>query len=334
MTHFVEDKVKYVAVDGMGGDFAPHAVIEGVLEAARSGVPILLFGPEKKLSRYLTEHCEEWQSLGIKLVQAADEIGMAEEPVYAVRKKSESSLVKAVQAVAAGDAQAVFSAGNSGALMAASLFFLGRQEGIDRPAIAGLLPTLKGSVIALDLGANVDCRPHYLQQFADLGSAYAEKLLNITAPRVGLLSNGAERGKGSLLVKQATALLEESSLNFIGNIEPIDIINHAVDVIVCDGFSGNILLKAMEATATMMRHSLAHELSSGAFMRDQGDSERMRTLFEAALQRLDSRFGEAAQSGARLLGINGIVLVGHGAARSASIARSIRKAYNIILAEK
>ncbi len=334
MTHLIDDRIRYVAVDGMGGDFAPHAVIEGVLEAARSGVPILLFGPEKKLSRYLTEQYEGWQQLGIKVVQASDEIGMAEEPVYAVRKKPDSSLVKAVQAVATGQAHAVFSAGNSGALMAASLFLLGREEGIDRPAIAGLLPTLKGSVIALDLGANVDCRPHYMQQFAEMGSAYAEKLLNLSSPRVGLLSNGAERGKGSLLVKQSAAVLEESSLNFIGNIEPIDIINHAVDVVVCDGFSGNVLLKTMEATATMIRHSLAHELSSGAFMRDHTEGEKTRALFEAALQRLDNRFGEAAQSGARLLGINGIVLVGHGAARTESIARSIRKAYNIILAEK
>lgn len=334
MTHLIDDQIRYVAVDGMGGDFAPHAVIEGVLEAARSGVPILLFGPEKKLTRYLTEQCAEWESFGIKVIQAGEEIGMAEEPVYAVRKKPDSSLVKAVNAVASGQAQAVFSAGNSGALMAASLFLLGRQEGIERPAIAGLLPTLKGSVIALDLGANVDCRPHYLQQFAEMGSAYAQKLLALESPRVGLLSNGAERGKGSLLVKQAAALLEESPLNFIGNIEPVDIINHSADVIVCDGFSGNVLLKTMEATAAMIRHSLAHELSTGAFMRDHSEGDRTRGLFEAALLRLDNRFGEAAQSGARLLGINGIVIVGHGASRVESIARSIRKAYNIILAEK
>ena len=327
-------KTRYVAVDGMGGDFAPHAVLEGVLEAARSGVPILLFGPEKKLVRYLSEQCPEWETLGIKVVPTTEIVGMAEEPVYAVRKKQDSSLVKAVQAVAQGQAHAVFSAGNSGALMAAALFALGRQEGIDRPAIAGLLPTLKGSAIALDLGANVDCRPHYLCQFAEMGSVYAQKLLGIESPRVAILSNGAERGKGSLLVKQAALLLEESSLNFIGNVEPIDIVNHAADVIVCDGFSGNVLLKTMEATASMIKHAFAHELSSGGATRNAADSERVSTMLELVLRSLDERFGEAAQSGARLLGVNGIVLVGHGSAQASSISRSIKKAYNIILAEK
>ena len=326
-------QARYVAVDGMGGDFAPHAVIEGVLEAARSGVPIKLFGPEKKMVRYLQEQCPEWKSLGIILVDAQEVVGMAEEPVYAVRKKIESSLVKAVQAVATGEAHAVFSAGNSGALMAAALFTLGRQEGIDRPAIAGLLPTLKGSVIALDLGANVDCRPHFLEQFAHMGSVYAQNLLGIAEPRIGILSNGAERGKGSLLVKQAAALLEESSLHFIGNIEPIDIINHGADVIVCDGFSGNVLLKTMEATAAMIKHAFANELSQGGVARDQAESERIRGMLEIALRSLDERFGEAAQSGARLLGVNGIVLVGHGSAHALSISRSIKKAHSIILAE-
>jgi len=327
-------KARYVAVDGMGGDFAPHAVIEGVLDAARGGVPIMLFGPESKLVRYLSEQCPGWESLGIKVVQAGEVVGMAEEPVFAVRKKPDSSLVQAVRAVADGKAHAVFSAGNSGALMAASLFVLGRQEGIERPAIAGLLPTLKGSVIALDLGANVDCRPHYLQQFAEMGSAYAQKLLKLSHPRVGLLSNGAERGKGTVLVKQAAALLEESSIHFIGNVEPIDIINHGADVVVCDGFAGNVLLKTMEATATLIRHTLAHELSNGGLLRDVQEGERVRTKFEEALVALDARFGEAAQSGARLLGVNGIVIVGHGASHAVSISRSIRKAYNIILAEK
>ncbi len=327
-------KAHYVAVDGMGGDFAPHAVIEGVLEAAKAGVPIMLFGPENKLVRYLSEQYPEWESLGIKVVQAGEIIGMAEEPVFAVRKKPDSSLVKAVQSIADGKTHAVFSAGNSGALMAAALFILGRQEGIDRPAIAGLLPTLKGSVIALDLGANVDCRPHYLQQFAEMGSLYAEKLLAISEPRIGLLSNGAERGKGTVLVKQAAALLEESSLNFIGNVEPIDVINHCADVVVCDGFAGNVMLKTMEATASMIRHSLAQELSNGGLLRDTQDGDKVRAKLEEALVSLDNRFGEAAQSGARLLGVNGIVVVGHGASHAVSISRSIRKAYNIILAEK
>lgn len=322
-----------VAVDGTGGDFAPHAVIQGVLEAARAGVPILLCGPEKKMVRYLTEQCEEWESLGIQVRHAPESIGMAEEPVLAVRRKQESSLVKAVQAVRNGDACAVVSAGNSGALMASALFILGRQEGIDRPAIAGLLPTLKGQVLALDLGANVDCKPHYLEQFAYMGSSYAKKLLSLSSPRVAMLSNGAERGKGTQLVKQAALLLEESPLNFVGNVEPIDIINHCADVVVCDGFSGNVLLKTMEATALMIKHSMAHDLSAGGIARD-AQGETIRKMLEGALERMEERFGEAAHAGARLLGVNGVVIVGHGNAHGPAIARSIRKAWNVAQAEK
>lgn len=318
----------YVAVDGMGGDFAPHAVIEAVIAAAREGVPILLFGPEKKMVRYLTEHCEEWEQLGIKISHAPDVVGMAEEPVLAVRRKQDSSLVKAVQAVADKQAHAVVSAGNSGALMAASLFLLGRMPGIDRPAIAGLLPTLKGSVIALDLGANVDCKPHYLYQFAHLGDEYARQLLEVKSPRVAVLSNGAERGKGSFLVKQAAALLEESPLNFVGNVEPIDVVNHCADVIVCDGFSGNILLKSMEAACSMIKHALAHEFSAGGALRE----DKTTVLIEDAMKSLDRRFGDDAHAGARLLGVNGVVIVGHGSAQAPAITRAIRKAYNIVLA--
>lgn len=324
--------IRYVAVDAMGGDFAPHAVIEGVLIAARRGVPVVLFGPEKKIVRYLTEQCENWEVLGIKIVQSPDAIGMAEEPVFAVRKKTESSLVMAVQAVAKGQAHAVFSAGNSGALMAASLFILGREEGIERPAIAGLLPTLKGSAIALDLGANVDCRPHFLQQFAEMGNVYAKKLLALESPRVAILSNGAERGKGSTLVKQAALLLEESALNFVGNVEPIDIINHCTDVVVCDGFSGNILLKTMEATAVMIKHAIAHDLSISGIFRTGDGADKARELLEQALSNLESRFGEAAQSGARLLGVNGVVIVGHGSSHALSVAHAIIKAHTIVMA--
>ena len=322
-----------VAVDGTGGDFAPHAVIQGVLEAAREGVPILLCGPEKKMVRYLTEQCDEWESLGIRVLHAPEAIGMAEEPVLAVRRKHNSSLVKAVQAIHDGKACAIVSAGNSGALMASALFILGRQEGIDRPAIAGLLPTLKGDVLALDLGANVDCKPHYLEQFAYVGSSYAKKLLSLDSPRVATVSNGAERGKGTQIVKQAAALLEESPLHFVGNVEPIDIINHCADVIVCDGFTGNILLKTMEATALMIKHAVAHDLSSGGRVRDN-QGEAVRALLEDALERMDARFGEAAHAGARLLGVNGVVIVGHGSAHGPAIARSIRKAWSVAQAER
>jgi len=326
-----------IAVDGMGGDFAPHAIIQGVLQVAQEGIPILLCGPEKKLVRYLTEQCEDWEACGIQVCHAPDVIGMAEEPVIAVRKKTKSSLVRAVQVVAEGRAQAVVSSGNSGALMAAAFFLLGRQEGIERPAIAGLLPTLKGSIIALDLGANVDCRSHYLYQFAHMGVAYAQKLFSLPSPRVALLSNGAERGKGSQLIKQAANLLEESSLNFVGNVEPIDVVNHCCDVVVSDGFAGNVLLKTMEATVYMVKHALAHEFSGGGILRGEAKEKSPQVLndaVETALENIDQRFGEKAHSGARLLGVNGIVIVGHGNAQASAVVRSLRKAWNVVQSEK
>jgi len=318
-----------IAVDGMGGDFAPNAVLRGVIKAAEQGVPIVLTGPEKKLIRYLSDFCEEWESLGITICDAPDVISMIEEPVLAVRKKPKSSLVTAVSLVASGKAQAVVSAGNSGALMAASLFILGRKDGIERPAIAGLLPTLKGRVIVLDLGANVDCKPHYLAQFAQMGVEYAQEILSLPSPRVALLSNGAERGKGSMLVKRASHLLEDSPYNFVGNVEPIDIINHCADVVVCDGFSGNVLLKTMEASAHMVKNIVAHEFSSGGVLRD-GEHARI----EKALLAIDEKVGEDSHAGARLLGVHGIVLVGHGSANADAIARSIIKAHEIAQARK
>ena len=323
-----------IAVDGLGGDFAPHAVVEAVLLAAREGIPILLCGPEKKLVRYLSEQCEEWETLGITIRHAPDLIGMADEPVLAFRKKPNSSLVQSMLAVRDGDAKAVVSAGNSGAIMTAALFLLGRQDGIERPAIAGLLPTMKEPVIALDLGANVDCKPHWLYQFAAMGSDYAKELFKNPAPRIALLSNGAERGKGSQVIKQVTHLLEESPFNFVGNVEPIDIVNHCADVVVCDGFSGNVLLKTMEATAHMVKHAFAHRFSSGGVRREGKKTGKLcQEEVEQALTAIEERFGESAHAGARLLGVNGTVIVGHGSAHADSIVRSIRKAWNIVQAK-
>ncbi|MGD1997917.1 MAG: phosphate acyltransferase PlsX [Candidatus Dependentiae bacterium] len=319
-----------IAVDGLGGDFAPHAVIDAVIAAAKEDIPVLLCGPEKKMVRYLAEQCEDWEKLDITIRHAPDLIGMAEEPVLAFRKKQNSSLVQSVQAVRDGDAKAIVSAGNSGAIMTAALFLLGRQDGIERPAIAGLLPTLKGPVIALDLGANVDCKPHWLYQFAAMGADYAKQLFSLPAPRIALLSNGAERGKGSALVKQVTHLLEDSPFNFVGNVEPIDIVNHCADVIVCDGFSGNVLLKTMEATAHMVKHAFAHQFSSGGMKRDADGGAQLAESVENALSAIEERFGESAHAGARLLGVNGAVIVGHGSAHAESILRSIRKAWSIV----
>lgn len=278
-----------IALDVMGGDYAPDVVLEAAVGAARGGVSILLFGPSQRIQESLNRINPDWATLPLKIVDAPDTVGMDEEPVFAVRKKPQSSLVMAVSAVARGEASAVVSAGNSGALMAAAAFIIGRIDGIERPAIAGFFPSHSGRVLVLDLGANTECRPQHLLQFAQLGAAYAQDL-GITHPRIGLLANGHEETKGSLLVKEAHQLIkQDESLNFIGNIEPYDIIDHKADVVVCDGFSGNILLKTQEAVI---------------------EAAAVWTGNAAALE---EHMTHRAVGGALLLGVKGRVIVCHGA---------------------
>jgi glycerol-3-phosphate acyltransferase PlsX len=241
-----------IAVDVMGGDFAPHVVLQGALSAAQKSIPIALYGPQSMIVSWLDAHDPVWMNYAITIVDAPDAVGMDEEPVLAVRKKPMSSLVMAATSVALGQCSAVLSAGNSGALMAAATFLIGRADGVERPAIAGFMPTLTGETLLLDLGANTDCRPVHLQQFAHMGNAYFLAAKQSCRPRVALLSNGHEEGKGSLLVKETFALLKNDSLNFIGNVEPADIFAGKADVVVCDGFAGNVLLKTMEAVADMV----------------------------------------------------------------------------------
>lgn len=236
-----------IAVDVMGGDYAPHQILRGALNAAKAYQPVMLFGPSSLIKIELDQLDRAWSNFPIQFFETSEIVEMAENPVHAVKNKRNSSLVKAVMSVKEGVCTGVISAGNSGALMAAATLFLGRLPDVERPAIAGLLPALEGSVVALDLGANVSCRPHHLFQFAHMGSEYAAHTLAVKNPRVGLLSNGHEDEKGSDLTKQTFALLKESSLNFIGNIEPHDVFMNKTDVVVFDGFTGNIFLKTIEA---------------------------------------------------------------------------------------
>ncbi len=296
-----------IAVDVMGGDHAPHVVLEGALAAAKKSVPVMLYGPEAMIHEWLAKHDSSWDQYAITIAHASDTIAMDEEPVLAVRRKMGSSLVKAVASVAQGQSSAVLSAGNSGALMAAAALMIGRQEGIERPAIAGFLPTAQGEVLALDLGANTECRPGHLIQFAHLGNTYARQALHITNPRIGLLSNGHEEGKGSLLVKETHALLKNETLNFIGNVEPYDIIDHKADVIVCDGFAGNVMLKTMEAISGLIES----------------------WLDEKTAKALGQRFAHKRLGGALLLGVKGSVVVCHGGADSEAIERAISYAWSV-----
>ena len=296
-----------IAIDVMGGDNAPLVVLQGAAEAAKKGIAVRLHGPEDVIMPWLTQHVPAWRDLPISISPTNEIIGMDEEPVFAVRKKQNSSLVNAVKDVANGTCTAALSAGNSGAMMAASAIIIGRDVGIERPAIAGYVPTKKGLALALDLGANTECRPHHLVQFAYLGMVHAQEVMGIANPRIGLLSNGHEDSKGSAVGKEAFVLLrQEAALNFIGNIEPSDIFEHKVDVIVTDGFSGNVLLKTMEAVTELIT-SWHPEIAVD----------------------LDRRMVHTQCGGALLLGVKGTVIVCHGNADAKTMEQAITFAWNM-----
>lgn len=307
-----------IAVDVMGGDFAPYVVLRGAVQAAKEGHALSLFGPIPVMEAWFNSEVVDWRRLPIILVDASEVIGMAEEPVGAVRKKDDSSLVKAVRSVAHGEACAVVSAGHSGALMVASIFIIGREEGIERPAIAGIFPTSSGYVVGLDLGANTDCKAQNLVQFAHLGATYATRMLGIKHPRVALLANGEEDIKGSLLTKEAFQLLQqEATLDFIGNREPHAVLGGEVDVFVCDGFTGNVFLKTFETVFTQ-RTKFFKDLVSELNL----DQE----LIESLKNQLDAANVLKKMGGALLLGVQKPIFVCHGAAQAGEIAQAIRTA--------
>lgn len=239
-----------IAIDAMGGDFAPREIIAGVLKYVGDDLcsggreDLCLFGPKEDLAVLESR---------VAVVDSREVIGMGDDPVRSVREKRDSSLVKAIKS----ECSAVISAGNSGAVMAAALFFIGREEGIERPALVGLMPAVKRPVVCLDLGANPDCKAKHLYQFAKLGVRYAQRVTGRMDPVVGLLSNGEERAKGNLVTKEAFSMLErDGSIRFVGNVEPIHVFTNKVDVVVSDGFSGNVFLKTVEAIADIEKDNL------------------------------------------------------------------------------
>jgi phosphate acyltransferase len=314
-----------VAVDAMGGDYAPREVVGGALQAATDlGVEVLLVGPTNQIER-------ELQSLGggalpVRVVEAPEVIDMGEAPAMALRRKRQASILVAVETLRRGDADAVVGAGNTGAAMAASLLRLGRIEGIDRPAIAAVLPTLRGRAILVDVGANVDCRPKHLLQFAVMGSVYANRVLGIAEPRVGLMSNGTEETKGNEVVIRAAELLRSSGLRFTGNIEGRDFFGGVADVAVCDGFVGNLLLKFGEGLALGIFTLLREELSRGLLVR-LGVA-----LATPRLRALARRMDYTEYGGAPLLGVNGICIITHGSSKAKAIRNSIALAADSVRA--
>ena len=306
-----------IAVDVMGGDYAPQEAVQGALAAAKKGVPLILFGNQDKVLPLLTHYCPRWRSLPIELVHCSDVIEMDEDPIRGMLRKKDSSIVRALQAVHSGKAHAFVSAGNSGAVMAAAAVIVGRVPGVLRPAIGSFLPTTHGSLFCLDLGANPDCKPEYLVQFAYMGYAYVRLTKEIAQPRVALLSNGHESYKGSSLVKKAFELIAQTGLEFIGNIESRDLFSGRADVVVTDGFTGNVLLKSIQGTARAVMD----------WMRDEAKrSFILRILLACAypvLRCVKKKIDYARTGGALLLGVNKPVVIAHGSSKGQAITQAI-----------
>ncbi len=297
-----------VAVDAMGGDRGSAEMIEGALAAAQEGIEPLIVGPSSL------------ETKGLELVEAADVIGMDEKPAEAVRTKPDSSLVVACRAVGDGRASAVVSSGNTGAMLAAALLALRRLPGVFRPALAVVVPTPDGPSVLLDAGANAEARPEHLLQFGHMGSVFAEEILGRRQPTVRLLSIGEESEKGNQLTLGAHALLASSRLNFAGNTESRHLLAGAADVVVCDGFTGNVCLKLIEGTIKTVLDSLRAEIVSTAGGRLGG------LLIRPAARRLRTRFDPDTHGGAYLLGLRGLVVKAHGNSSSRAIASAIRLA--------
>lgn len=301
----------------MGGDHAPAAAVEGAIAASReSGCDILLVGRTAEV-RPLLDRAGGGKGK-IEIVDAPDVIEMHDQPAQAVRRKKGASLVVCADLVKEGTAAAMFSAGNTGAGMAVSLFKLGRIPGIDRPAIAITLPNRKGHTIVLDAGANVDVAPHCLVQFGIMGSIYVRELFGVEDPRVGLVNIGEEEGKGNELAREALPLLKEAPIRFVGNIEGPDLFSGEVDVAVCDGFTGNVVLKVSEGVAELLMHLIADEIQKAPFLKLGA------LMMRPAFQRIKRRTDYGERGGAPLLGVNGVCIIGHGRSNAAAIANAIR----------
>ncbi|MHB8170007.1 MAG: phosphate acyltransferase PlsX [Thermincolia bacterium] len=309
-----------IVVDAMGGDFAPTEIVDGAIQAAtKYGVGIILVGLEEPIRQELGRHKVE--GLDVEVVHASEIIDMGEHPANAIRKKKDSSIVVGIKLVKEGRGDAFISAGNTGAAMAAALFGYGRIKGIDRPAIASAMPTTKGAALILDVGANADCKPRNLLQFGVMGQIYAEKILGVSSPRVGLLNIGEEETKGNELSLEAYPLMKnQSGLNFIGNVEGRDIFQGAVDVVVCDGFVGNVVLKFAEGLAKGLLGMIKEELSQSLLSKIGG------ALCLPALNVLKKRMDYAEYGGAPLLGVNGICIISHGSSKAKAIMNAVRVA--------
>jgi glycerol-3-phosphate acyltransferase PlsX len=299
-----------IALDAMGGENAPREVVRGAVAAAREQmVEVVLVGKRSAIAAELEKHRSK-----LDIVDASEVVEFEDHPVHAVREKQDSSIVVGINLLKSGDASAFVSAGNTGAVMAAATLTLKRIKGVERPALGFLFVLPWHSVLLIDVGANADCKPSQLVQFAQMGSVYMERIFGLASPRVGLLSNGEEEIKGNLLVRETHQLLKSTSLNFVGNVEGTDIPRSIADVIVTDGFTGNVVLKTGEGTGEMVFQSLHKELARLPLFR-----KIVERSIRSAIQALDY----AEHGGVPLLGVNGNVIIAHGHSEAKAIKNAV-----------
>jgi phosphate acyltransferase len=310
-----------LAIDAMGGDNAPQAVVEGVMKAitAFPDLEVTLIGQEDKIKTYLTD------STRISILHTDEVIEATDEPVRAVRRKKNASMVLMANEVKEGRADGCISAGNTGALMTAGLFVVGRIEGIERPALSPTLPTLNGNgFLFLDVGANVDAKPEHLLQYAIMGSIYVEKVRGVKNPRIGLLNVGTEDKKGNELTKQTFELLKETDLNFVGNVESRDLMESVADVVVTDGFTGNIALKTIEGTALSVFSMLKSALTSNL------KSKVAAGILKPQLKTIKQQMDYSEYGGAALFGLKAPVIKAHGSSDANAIYNAIRQTKDMV----
>lgn len=312
-----ESRLVSVVVDAIGGDNAPGEVLRGVSMALAndSALRILLAGPSEVVMPFASGAAGR-----VEAIVTTQVIEMSEHPATAVRTKKDSSIVVGTRLVKEGSADAFFSAGSTGGAMAAATLIMGRVRGVQRPAIATVVPTAGPPCVLLDVGANADCKAEHLLQFAHMGAAYASVVLGVVGPRVALLNIGEEPTKGSILAQEAHALMAEQVPNFIGNVEGKDVLAGVADVIVTDGFTGNVALKLLEGTSRILLGQVKESITGNAM------NKAAAALLKPALRRLKDRLDPDTYGGAPLLGVNGVCIIGHGSSKARAISNGIRVA--------
>ncbi|ABK61775.1 MULTISPECIES: phosphate acyltransferase PlsX [Clostridium] len=311
-----------IVVDGMGGDYSPHIVVKGCIEAIKeyNNIDIIITGPEKLINDELQKY--EYNKEKITVLDAKDVITNNEHPVMAIRRKKESSIYKALQMMKNKEADAVISAGSTGAFLAGATLVVGRIKGVSRPALAPIMPGKNGPFMIIDCGANAECKPSNLVQFAKMGEIYFENILNVKNPTVGLINIGSEEEKGNELTKEAHKLLKDMDFNFVGNVEPRDIPTGNTNVLVCDGFVGNTVLKMYEGVASTIFETLKDEIMSSFRTKIGG------LLLKPVFKKFKKDYDYKEYGGAAFLGVDGICIKAHGSSDDKAFKNAIKQAIN------